>query len=247
MAISTPLHADHARGRISSRATRWLVVAAVTAAAVALVLVSRSSLLDARSVRVGGASHLSRAEILAAAEVSRDANVLWLDEGEAERRLESEPWIQDAAVRAELPWTIEITVRERTPVAVASDGIRSILVAGDGTLLGAAERSSGLVQIDLPSTTTGDRADELAAAAGRAVGAMSEAVRGRLSSVEIASDGTLQLRVDGAITVSYGFASRIDRKAESLARILAWSEETGEVLSRVSVVSPELPAVRPAG
>jgi cell division septal protein FtsQ len=118
------------------------------------VVVSRSSLLHARSVEVSGASTLSRARVIDLAEVDRLTNVVWLDEGAAERRLESDPWVASADVRVSLPLNIHIAVTERVPVAVASDGLQSLLVASDGTVLGLAPRSVSsrdLPVIELPA------------------------------------------------------------------------------------------------
>ena len=80
-------------------------------------------------------------QIVRIAGVSNATNALWLDEGEAERRLEAEPWIADADVRVTFPLTVEIAVHERSPVAVARGAVTS-LMAGDGTALGSG-RSPG--------------------------------------------------------------------------------------------------------
>lgn len=223
-----------------------MVVATVLVVTV-LFLASRSSILHARSVRVGGTEELTRAEVLAVSGLSRETNVLWLDEGAVERRLEAEPWVEDATVRVEFPWTLEIAIRERVAVAVAGDGIRELLLAADGTVLGTGAGDRGLVPIEIPSTVAAEQADAFAAGAATVVGAMSQDLRERVGSVIVTADGIIELRLEGGVTVSYGVASRVDRKADALAWILAWSEETGERLSTVSVVAPELPAVKVAG
>lgn len=221
-------------------------MAAAALVVAGLFLASRSSMFHARSVRVGGTTELTRSEVLAASGLSRRTNVLWLDEGSVERRLEAEPWVEDATVWVDFPWTLEIAIRERVPVAVATDGIRRELMAGDGTVLGQGPADRGLVRIEVPSTVAVEQADALAADAASAVGVMSQDLRERVASVIVTGDGIMELRLEGGVTVNYGVASQVGRKADALARILAWSEETGERLTSVSVVAPELPAVKMA-
>jgi cell division protein FtsQ len=223
---------------------RVLVAVAAVALAVAGVLLSRSSLLHARGVAVIGASHLSRADVVRAAGVSRSTNVVWLDEGAVERRLESQAWVDVADVRVAFPWTIEITIVERVPVAVASDGLRETLVAADGTALGPADRDRGLPRIELPRAFAVDGVRTSPTGAAVAVGSMSAELRERLASVSVLADGTLDLRLRGGVGVRYGSASEPRRKAAVLERILAWAEQEGMHLAAVNVVAPDLPAVR---
>ena len=243
MAISIP-----PRDRPSRRLARvrvWLLlIPAIAAVSTGAFVLSRSSVFHARGVEVVGASHLSRAEIVATAEVSRQTNVLWFDQGAVEARLEDEPWIASADVAVSLPWTIRITVVERVPVAVASDGVGEILVAGDGTALGPARRAGGLPRIRLPVAPTFEGLHTSPAPAAAAIGAMAPDLRDRLTSITVLADGTLQMRLRGGVAVRYGAASEIRRKAAALEQILAWAEEEGDLLAVVNVVAPDLPAVK---
>ena len=223
------------------------MAAATVAVATGIFLGSRSSAFHARGIDVVGASHLSRGELVATAGVSRQTNVLWFDQGAVERRLEREPWIASADVGISLPWTIRITVVERTPVAIASGVAGEMLVAGDGTSLGPATRSGGLPRIRLPIGPTFERLDVSPAPAATAIGALAPEVRARLASVTVLADGTLEMRLEGGVSVHYGLASELERKAHALEQILAWAEEEGETLTVVNVVAPDLPAVKLAG
>jgi cell division protein FtsQ len=208
-----------------------------------LIVATRSSAFHAREVEVVGAAHLSRAEIVAAAGVSRQTNVVWFDESAVEARLERLPWVASADVGIAFPLSIRITVTERVPIAVASDGLRETLVAGDGTLLGPADRPGGLPRIRLPSTPVFEGPPASPAPAARALAAMAPGLRSRLSSVTVLADGTLELRLEGVV-VDYGAASEPRAKAEALERVLAWAAGEGAALATVNVVAPELPAVK---
>jgi len=224
---------------------RWLPVAAAAAAlAAAAFFVSRSSVLHARGIEVLGGAHRSRAEIVAAAEVSRQTNVLWFDEAAVETRLEADPWIASADVGVSLPWTIEITVVERTPVAVATGAVGEVLVAADGTELGPASHSGGLPRIRLPIGPTFEGLHASPGPAARAIGAMGPDLRAKVASVTVAADGTLQVRLLGGVGIRYGSASELRRKAAALDRILAWAEAEGQSLATVNLVAPDLPAVK---
>jgi cell division protein FtsQ len=243
LAISIPLRAEAGRRLIDHRV--WILAAvAVAALAVGGVVLSRSDVLHARGVEVVGASHLSRAEVVAAAGVSQATNVVWLDEGAVERRLEANPWIADADVRVAFPWTIELRVVERVPVAVASDGLRETLVAADGTALGPADRTHGLPRIELPTTAALDGVRESPRTAAAAIGAMSPEVRGQVTSVVVLVDGTLEIRLRGGVLVRYGAGTEPARKAAAIERVLAWADHEGERVAVVNVVAPERPAVK---
>ena len=243
MAISIPLRDSPSR-RVAKVRLWLLLIPAIVAASTGVLVLSHSSLFHARGVEVVGASHLSRAEIVAAAEVSRQTNVLWFDQGAVEGRLELEPWIASADVGVSLPATITITVVERVPVAVASDGFGDLLVAGDGTVLGPALRAGGLPRIRLPVAPTFEGLHASPAPAAAAIGAMAPELRDRLSTVTVLADGTLHLRLRGGVAVRYGAPSEIRRKAAALQEILAWAEDEGDVLAVVNVVAPDLPAVK---
>src|SRR5688500_2811600 len=97
----------------------WAIGGAVAVALVTgSVALSYTSLFGARTVEVEGEERLGPNQVMRLAQVEIGTNVLHLDEGMAEARLEQEPWIRDATVRTSLPGTISISIRERAPVLV---------------------------------------------------------------------------------------------------------------------------------
>jgi cell division protein FtsQ len=242
--ISKPPSAEPPSRR--RRVVVWLLaIAGAVGLVVGGVFASRSSFLHARAIEVQGTSHRSDEQVVDAAGVSLATNVVWLNEGVVERRLEADPWIARADVRVVLPWTIEIEVRERVPVAVASDGLREVLVAGDGTTLGApTEPVRGLPRIQLsPAAALGGSVQSPRPAA-LAIGAMGPRLRAEVATVTVLVDGTLEMRLRGGPSVRYGGAVEVRRKAEVLGRILGWARREGELVAAVNVVAPGHPAVR---
>jgi cell division protein FtsQ len=212
-----------------------VVVVVISALVLAAGVVSRSSLLDVRTIDVTGASRLTTARVIARAHIDGSTNALWLDEEAVERRLERHPWISEAYVSVALPSTVGISIVERTPVAVATNRFGELYIAADGTSLGRANGDVGL-----PLIESADR--EVAAAA---LAAMPVDVRSAVESVEYEDDGSLEVRVrlhDG-VTVAYGPADRLVAKGLVVERILAWAEESREQLDSVDVTAPGSPAV----
>lgn len=245
MAISISRRAD--TPRVWTWRSRTLVAVAALGVVAGGLAVSRSSLLHARGVEVAGADRLSRIDVVSAAGISGATNVLWLAEDEAERRLTADPWIARADVSRSLPWTIRIEVIERVPVAVAADGLHRVLVAADGTALGPATPSDRrLPVIELPATRADDGPRPSAAGAARAVGALSPEVREAITRVTILGDSSIEIRLRDGILVRYGATSELARKAAALDDVLAWADEEGERLLRVSLAAPGMPAVRVA-
>jgi cell division protein FtsQ len=244
LAISIPHRAERTRTRSSRprRATAILCLAGAVVAVAGLALAVRSSLFDARSIVVTGASHLRPQAVVATAGVDRRTNVPMLDETAIERRLLAEPWIATADVSVSLPWTIDIEITERSPVAAVVDSGRSLLLADDGTVLGDGSLR-GVPTILLPTVAATDGARPSAAGAAAVIGAMDDELRGRVNRVIVASDGTLDLRLDDGVVVEYGSPTLARRKAIVLERILRWSGSGGGSLARIALAAPDVPAV----
>jgi cell division protein FtsQ len=205
-----------------------------------VLLVSRTSLFDARRIEVTGAHHLHQADIVRIAGISRQTNVLWLDERAAERRLEAEPWIAHADVSSSFPLSIEVAVTERTPVAVF--GGTGGLIAGDGTALGSPSGGRWLPAIDLGTVTPAEGAPPSPVGAARALGAMPPGLRSDVRRVRVMLDGTLELRLKGGATIRFGMPDDAARKVRAIQQVLAWAKEQGSAIRTLSVVAPSAPA-----
>ena len=210
-----------------------LVIGGVTA--------SRSSAFDVRGIEVSGNDHLHRPQVVRIAGITDATNALWLDEGQAERRLEAVPWIADADVRVTFPLNVEIAVRERTPVALAQGAVTS-LMAADGTALGSGNVPRGLPVIELGGAGRAEGVRPSPVGAARALGAMTPALRVQVARVRVLLDGTLELRLRDGPTISFGTPGDARRKAVTIRRMLVWARTQGTPLRTLSVVAPLAPA-----
>ena len=89
------------------------------------------------SVSLSGQRQVSREEIFAAAGVTENSSLLFLDVLEARTRLEAIPWIAEATVRKLYPDRLQITVTEREAFALWQQQGKVHVIAADGTVLSA--------------------------------------------------------------------------------------------------------------
>jgi cell division protein FtsQ len=80
---------------------------------------------------------MSADEVLAALEDLRGVSIVWADLNAWRKRLQALPWVQDAAFRRYLPSTVEVTITERAPMAIARINGELHLVDGRGALIDA--------------------------------------------------------------------------------------------------------------
>jgi hypothetical protein len=116
------------------------------------------------------------------------------------------------------------------------------LVAGDGTVLGAAEANNRLPAIVLPPGSSPEGAGPVYGGAARAVAVLDATVRPRILRTVVTADGTLRMMLAGGVRISYGSPTRLEAKAEAVRRILRWAKAEGASLATVNVSSPDAPA-----
>ena len=111
-----------------------LGVVVVVAGGVALV---HSNVFKVRDVVVVGNVHTSRAEIVAASGLTGgQVPMLMVHAGSAAAReaVEALPWVSSVSFRRSWPWTVVVTVRERTPDALVEARTSRLGPAGGGGL-----------------------------------------------------------------------------------------------------------------
>jgi cell division protein FtsQ len=88
-------------------------------------------------VSLSGQRQVRREEIFAAAGVTENSSLLFLDVADARTRLEAMPWIAEATVRKLYPDHLQITVTEREAFALWQLNGKIAVIAADGTPLSA--------------------------------------------------------------------------------------------------------------
>ncbi|MGZ8624514.1 MAG: cell division protein FtsQ/DivIB [Actinomycetota bacterium] len=246
MASSIASPTERALAGVRTALTRVWRPLAVACAALALVasilMLTRSGVFHVRRVEVDGAAHLSRAEVVRLSAITKSDNAIWLDAGAAESRLTGSPWVADAEVKVDLPWTVTITVTERSPIAVLERGATEVLLAADGTLLGAGRRA-GLPVIEASPTSIGSAGSVPLQGIARALEALPADLRALVRRVEIGAPLGLELFLSDGVRISYGSPRAFEQKARAITDVLTWVGEAGERIRLVNVSAPSAPAV----
>jgi cell division protein FtsQ len=137
-------------GRTATRVARWglgaLVVAGLCAWLGALVL--HSELLRIRRLVVHGSVHLATGDIESILDGIHRENLLQADLTAYRQRLLDSPWVADVRLSRVLPATLDLTIVERVPMAVARQGDRLFLVDDSGVIID--DYGPEYAQFDLP-------------------------------------------------------------------------------------------------
>lgn len=218
-----------------------LLILGVTAWAVAM----KSPVFEVRELRVEGTGRLSPREVAGLAGVEEGSNLLLLPIDEVASSVRSNPWVADVTVRRDLPSTLVVRVRERSPIGWVAGPEGGAVVAEDGTVLGRRARPGGLARVG--------RTDDLPDPGGAISGirpqlrvAASLPPRLRREVVRVVRRGNeIVLRLRSGPRILYGEPEGLPAKRAALASLLAWMEREGVEAAYVDVRAPRTPAVRP--
>jgi cell division protein FtsQ len=138
------------RWRRAWAAVRALALAALAAygAWTGVSVIAGTPLLHVTDIVVEGHHRLSKGEVLTLVEGLRGQHILQVRLDDWQARLRSSPWVESASLRRILPATIEVAVRERTPIAIGRLGTGLYLIDEHGVVLD--EYGPAYVDIDLP-------------------------------------------------------------------------------------------------
>jgi cell division protein FtsQ len=241
-AIATPAVAVHvADPALRRRLAPWaIVVGALAIVGGVGVGASYTPVFEAKTILVKGEHHLARSQVLKLAHLSNATNLLHADLGAAERRLERNPWVQDAQVSRSLPSTLKVDLTERVPAAHIGVGSSLILVAADGTDLGTTARSNDLPRVLSLGSTDAPTGEALVAGA-EVAGALPVDLRPAVATVSVGGDGAILLILRSGVSVTYGDGSEAVAKGEALRAILAYAQDQRLSLDSVDVTVPEAP------
>lgn len=209
------------------------------------VATSRTSLFRIREIEVEGSLRRRETQIARLSGITGRDNVIWLDGSAAEARLLRDPWIAHADIDIDLPWTVMITVTERSPIASTQRGSEHALVAADGTILGAG-RAGDLPVIDAPPSWVDPAGTEHIADAARALAALGDELRSRVRRVIVGGPRGLELLLKDGLRVTIGSPGRYAAKARVMGEVLRWLEGEDGRFRAIDVSAPSAPAVVPA-
>ena len=210
------------RGRTRERSQRKRRLRALLVvpllAALAWVLWA-SPVLAVRRVQVDGVVSLTGDEVRDAAGVATGTPLLRVDVDAARDRVARLPQVAAVEVTRGWPQTVVVTVAERVPVAVVTDGGTRRLVDAGGvvfeTITGTAP--DGVVPLDVPDPGPEDAATTAALGA---LTALPPDVRDQVTGVAATSPDAVTLTLTDGRSVLWGSAAQTERKAEVLGALL---------------------------
>lgn len=113
-----------------------------------LSLVTESPTFQVSQIVIHGNDRLSRGEAMALIGDLQGRNILAVGLDDWRQRLMTSRWVEDVTLRRVLPRTLDIVVRERTPMGIARVGRDLFLVDSHGTIID--EYGPSYADLDLP-------------------------------------------------------------------------------------------------
>jgi len=228
-----------ARGE-GRRRLRWLATAlAVAGLAAGAFALTESPLLDVDAVAVKGASRTEQAEAQKASGIALGAPMAGVDASAAERRLEALPWVERATVSRSWPGTVEITLVERTPIAVVGTGAGALEVDRAGRVLGPAA-GGGLPVLAGAAAPVGDDLPAPQRSALATLSGLPAPLRSEVAGVVATSSGVRFALADD-IEVWWGDRSQPSAKADALQVLLEQADR--DTIATIDVSAPRAATV----
>ncbi|MDP9329656.1 MAG: FtsQ-type POTRA domain-containing protein [Actinomycetota bacterium] len=205
-----------------------------------------TAIFGARTIRVEGQHRIGTEQVQRLAGLETGVNVFHLDTAAAEHNLEADPRVLVASVSTDLPSTVVVTITERLPVAVVTEGAGSSdLIGADGVVIGPATGNE-----QLPAIVAADGAsldpDALRSSAA-AAGAMDLILRRQVRSMVVQGGGSLELELRSGVTASLGEPTEILQKGQALEGVLRWAVTQSGTLASVDVSVPSAPTATLVG
>ena len=135
------------RAQLAAKSLAVVVVAGLALWRV-VTLVTGSPTFNVAHIAIHGTDRLSRGEAMALIGDLRGRNILAIRLDDWRDKLMTSPWVEDAVVRRVLPNTLDVVVRERTPMGIARIGRDPYLVDAHGTVID--EFGPSHADLDLP-------------------------------------------------------------------------------------------------
>jgi cell division protein FtsQ len=243
----TPLRPRRRRSRRSAHPRRRLLVtlgAAVLLAGAVAWLVLGSPVFAVRTVQVDGEARLSAEQVVRVAGIAEGTPLARVDTGAAAARVAALPQVASVEVTRGWPSTVVVTLAERVPVAVVTDGGTRRLVDAEGVVF---ETITGTPPDGVVPLAVGDPGPDDAAttAALGALTALPPGVRDQVTGLAAQSADDVTLTLTDGRSVLWGSAAQTDRKAEVLGALLEQIDSgTLEPAATLDVSTPDSVVLR---
>ena len=217
-----------------------LLLGGLFLAALLVLALGRSPLLDVDHVRFTGTVRTTEAELSSASGIHTGMAMLDVHSGAAAARMRAVSWILSARVERQWPATVTVAVVERVPVAAAPAPAGVAVVDATARVLAVQAAPPvglpvllGLPPAGPPSTRLGGRVADLLAVAQ----AMPPAVAQRVAAVATADSGQVELHLKPLGIVRLGPPDQLAEKMLAIETVLTQVD-----LTRLAVLDVRVPA-----
>jgi cell division protein FtsQ len=203
-----------------------------------------SPLLAVRSVQVDGEAGLTADQVVEVAGIPEGTPLVRVDTAAVAARVATLPQVASVEVTRGWPHTVVVTLAERVPVAVVTDGGSRRLVDAGGVVFDTITGSppAGVVPLDVPRPGPDDAATTAALGA---LAALPRDVRSEVTGVTARTADDVTLTLTDGRSVLWGSAAQTERKAEVLGALLDQIEAgTLEPAGTLDVSTPDSVVLR---
>jgi cell division septal protein FtsQ len=205
-----------------------------------------SPVFATRRIEVEGNRHLSAADVVEAAGVGHEQNLIRLSTENVAERVSSLPWVREAVASRDLPTTLVLRVVERTATAWFQDPAGVAVVARDGTVLDRpVQPPRRFPRVDDVASAQSVGESVASPPPGlRVVASMGSQLLGRVSAAA-SQGGQVVVELRGGGAVRYGPPTQLALKNRALSEMLGWARREGLSVASIDLRVPDAPTLEP--
>jgi cell division septal protein FtsQ len=205
-----------------------------------------SPVFATRRIEVEGNRHLSAADVVEAAGVGHEQNLIRLSTENVAERVSSLPWVREAVASRDLPSTLVLRVVERTATAWFQDPAGVAVVARDGTVLDRpVQPPRRFPRVDDVASAQSVGESVASPPPGlRVVASMGSQLLGRVSAAA-SQGGQVVVELRGGGAVRYGPPTQLALKNRALSEMLGWARREGLSVASIDLRVPDAPTLEP--
>ncbi len=224
------------RKRRKSRAGRIVLAATVIIVAITAAILSLTVFFNIKAIDIYGESKYSSKQIIKAAGVELDSNLIRLNSKEVQKKIEDKlPYIEEAKIVKKLPTSLEIRVQSAVVAGYIEENGSFSLVSVEGKLLeNMKTRPEGYAEIIgisaenvKLSQTIKDETGSLKSVS-KIYSAFNSQSQNNITKIDVSDSLNMSFVYRNRITVELGSTAELDEKLNFVSKILKDTTKIGE-------------------
>lgn len=228
--------ARNRRKRRKSQAGRIVLAATVIIVAITAAILSLTVFFNIKAIDIYGDSKYSSKQIIKAAGVKLESNLIRLNSKEVQKKIEDKlPYIEEAKIVKKLPTSLEIRVKSAVVAGYIEENASFSLVSVEGKLLETVKtRPEGYAEIIgisaenvKVSQTIEDKNGSLKSV-GKIYSAFNSQGQNNITKINVSDNLNMSFVYRNRITVELGSTTELDEKLNFVSKILKDTTKIGE-------------------